>query len=43
MGKVVDKRIENSENLIEFEAYVENQEGQNVAPGRVTVALPSKG
>jgi len=42
-GKVVDKRIENGENLVEFEAWVENQKGENAAPGKATVALPSKG
>jgi acyl dehydratase len=42
-GKVIDKRIEDGEYLVECEIWVENQAGLVTAPGYATVMLPSKG
>ena len=42
-GKVIKKYIEGDEHLVDCDIWVENQTGAASAPGRATVALPSKG
>lgn len=41
-GKVVGKRRENGEGLVEIEVWAENQLGDVTASGRALVALPSR-
>jgi acyl dehydratase len=41
-GRVVAKRIEGDEHLVELEVWAENQRRQRTAPGQATVALPSR-
>ena len=41
-GKVARKHTKDGQNLVECEVWVENQKGENLAPGTATVALPSK-
>ncbi|MCX6000171.1 MAG: MaoC/PaaZ C-terminal domain-containing protein [Chloroflexi bacterium] len=41
-GKVTKKYVKGSENLVECEIYVNNQEGKTITPGTAVVALPSK-
>ena len=41
-GKVAKKYIENGEHLVDCEIFCENQGGNVTAPGRATVALPSR-
>lgn len=41
-GKVTDKTIRDNEYLVDCEIGVENQAGIITAPGRATVALPSR-
>jgi acyl dehydratase len=42
VGKIVDKRVENGEYLVDLEVNVTNQDGAGTAPGQATVALPSR-
>jgi acyl dehydratase len=42
-GKVLRKYQEGREKLLELELVTENDRGPSVGPGRVTVALPSRG
>jgi acyl dehydratase len=42
-GKVIGKRVEGNEYLVECEIWVENQAGLVTAPGYAIVALASKG
>lgn len=42
-GRVVAKRIEQGEHLVEVECWGENQLGQITMPGNATVRLPSRG
>lgn len=42
-GKVTGKRVENGEHLVDLEVWVENQRGENTAPGKATVRLPARG
>jgi len=41
-GIVKNKRVENGENLVDCEIWVENGKGEKTTPGSATVALPSK-
>lgn len=41
-GKVTGKRVEDGENLVECEIWLENGEGQVTTPGLATVALPNQ-
>lgn len=41
-GKVTRKYVRDGENLVECEVWVENEEGENLAPGTAVVALPSR-
>ena len=41
-GKVVGKRRETGEGLVELEVWAENQLGDVTASGRALVALPSR-
>jgi len=41
-GKVTRKYARDGQNLVECEVWVENQSGENLAPGTATVALPSR-
>ena len=43
VGKIVDKRVVDGERLVDLELDIVNQDGQGTAPGRATVALPSRG
>jgi hydroxyacyl-ACP dehydratase HTD2-like protein with hotdog domain len=42
-GRVTGKHTKDGENLVDCEIWVENQNGENLAPGTATVALPSRG
>ncbi len=42
-GKVTRKYRKDGLNLVDLEIWVENQEGAVTAPGKATVALPSRG
>ena len=42
-AKVIDKRFENGEHLVDFSISLKNQDGQETAPGEATILLPSKG
>ena len=41
-GIVKNKRVENGENLVECEIWVENGKGEKTTPGSAVVVLPSK-
>ncbi|MCH2310085.1 MAG: dehydratase [SAR202 cluster bacterium] len=41
-GTVVKKYVENGENLVECEIWLENHEGQKTTPGYAIVSLPEK-
>jgi acyl dehydratase len=41
-GKLTNKYISNGEHLVDCEMWVENQTGLITAPGKATIALPSK-
>ncbi len=41
-GKVVQKRVENGEHLVDLELWAKNQRGEITAPGKATVVLPAK-
>jgi hypothetical protein len=41
-GKVIKKYTQGDENLVDFQVWVENGEGETTAPGAAKVALPSK-
>jgi acyl dehydratase len=43
VGKITDKRVVDGESLVDLEVDIVNQAGQGTAPGRATVALPSRG
>lgn len=40
-GKIVKKYMENGENLIDLEVWIENQKGETTTPGLATVVLHS--
>ena len=40
-GKITRKYVENGEHLVDLEVWVENQKGENTAPGKATVRLPA--
>ena len=42
-GHVVGKRIDEGRNLLDLEIVETNQRGETCAPGKATVALPSRG
>jgi len=42
-GRIKEKRIEGSQNLIDCEIWAENKEGERLALGSATVILPSRG
>ncbi|MBI4329129.1 MAG: hypothetical protein HY685_04605 [Chloroflexi bacterium] len=42
-GVVTDKRVEGGEHLVDLDLQVVNQSGENTAPGKATVALPTRG
>ncbi len=42
-GQVTKKYVENGEHLVDCDIFIENQSGHVSAPGRATIALPSKG
>ena len=42
-GIVKKKRVENGDNLVECEIWLENAEGKKTTPGQAVVALPSRG
>ena len=42
VGKVIGKRTENGDHLIDLEVDVLNQDGLSTAPGEATVALPRR-
>jgi len=39
---VTKKYLENDEHLVDLDVCCENQKGENTAPGKATIALPSK-
>lgn len=41
-GKVTKKYVQDGQNLVELEIWVENPSGQKITPGTAVVALPSK-
>lgn len=41
-GIVKKKRVENGDNLVECEIWLENAEGKKTTPGQAVVALPSR-
>ena len=41
-GTVVKKYIENSENVVECEIWLENEAGEKTTPGYAVVSLPNK-
>lgn len=41
-GKVTRKYVENGEHLVDCEIFCINQRGENTAPGRATIILPSR-
>ena len=41
-GTVTGKRIEDGQNLVDCDIWLENGEGQSTTPGSATVALPSR-
>lgn len=41
-GRVVGKRTEGSRHLVDLEVVETNQRGETCAPGKATVALPSR-
>lgn len=41
-GKVTKKYVQDGQNLVELEIWVENPAGQKITPGTAIVALPSK-
>ena len=43
LGIVTEKRIHAGENLVECDVFIENQDGEKVTTGTVTVILPSRG
>ena len=43
VGKITEKRVVDGEHLVDLEVDIVNQDGQGTAPGRATVALPSRG
>ena len=42
-GIVKKKRVENGDNLVECEIWLENASGEKTTPGQAVVALPSRG
>ena len=42
VGKVIGKRSENGDHLIDLEVDVLNQDGRSTTPGEATVALPRR-
>lgn len=42
-GRVKDRRNEEGQNLVDCEIWCENKDGERVAVGGATVALPSRG
>ncbi|MSQ33249.1 MAG: hypothetical protein EXR60_02330 [Dehalococcoidia bacterium] len=42
-GKVTRKYVEKGEHLVDLEVGVDNQKGENTAPGQATVRLPARG
>ena len=41
-GRVIDKRVQGDEHLVDLEVWAENQRRQITAPGQATVVLPSR-
>ena len=41
-GVVKKKRVENGDNLVECEIWLENTKGEKTTPGQAVVALPSR-
>ncbi|MEE2881090.1 MAG: acyl dehydratase, partial [Chloroflexota bacterium] len=41
-GKVVGKRVEDGEKLVDLEIWGENQRGEQTTKGTATIKLPSK-
>jgi hypothetical protein len=41
-GRVTRKWIENRQGYVECDIWVENQEGEQLTPGKATVVLPRK-
>ena len=41
-GTVVKKYVENSENVVECEIWLENEAGEKTTPGYAVVSLPNK-
>ena len=41
-GIVAKKYVEDGENLIDCEIWLENEKGEKTTPGKATVALPSR-
>ena len=41
-GKVTKKYVQDGQNLVEAEIWVENPEGKRITPGTAVIALPSK-
>ena len=42
-GVVKKKYVEDGENIVECEVWLENQEGEKTTPGYAVVSLPSRG
>jgi acyl dehydratase len=42
-GVVKKKSVENGENIVECDIWLENSEGTHTTPGSATVSLPSRG
>ena len=42
-GTVTKKYVQDSENIVECEIWVEDEQGQRTTPGYAVVALPSRG
>jgi hypothetical protein len=43
VGKIVEKKVEDGENLVRLEIEVLNDAGQKTTPGHAVVVLPSRG
>lgn len=41
-GVITDKKVEDGENLVRCDIWVENGKGEKTTPGKAVVALPSK-
>ena len=41
-GNVVKKYVEENENIVECEIWLENEEGQKTTPGYAIVSLPNR-